>query len=180
MAVELDQELKKRLAALREAEAKERRLRRLKTVERLILLPILAVVGVLFVFLGRVKVVGDSMAPTLHNGQTLLVLKNYRLLAPLKVGDVVVIQPGEGKGRDAELIKRIVFLQDEKGRRPWPAEIATSAGPLPPAALFPRWAGGLAPPGALFVLGDNFDNSTDSRAFGPVFEREILGKVLVR
>ena len=31
-----------------------------------------------------------------------------------------------------------------------------------------------------FVLGDNLENSTDSRHFGPVQKGEIIGKVLLK
>ena len=35
------------------------------------------------------------------------------------------------------------------------------------------------PPNAVIVMGDNFDNSMDSRDFGPITQRvKLLGKVI--
>ena len=35
------------------------------------------------------------------------------------------------------------------------------------------------PPGSVFVVGDSVDASLDSRDFGPVPAREIVGKVVL-
>ena len=35
-------------------------------------------------------------------------------------------------------------------------------------------------PGQLFVMGDNRDNSQDSRVFGPIRESDVVGRAFVR
>lgn len=159
---------------------KPERLRKIQHIERIVLLPILATVGVAFFCLGRVQVVGESMAPTFSDGQKMMVLKAWKLTG-LRVGDVVVIEPTGKRGREAQIIKRIAFIQDELGRRPWPGVLPTSRGPMLSPLLFrPEAIGKPLPPRSLLVLGDNLENSTDSREFGPIFPDEIYGKVLSR
>jgi signal peptidase I len=157
------------------------RLEKIKRIERIILLPILAMAGAAFFILGRVEVVGESMMPTFQDGQRLLVLKSWKQFSPLKVGDVVVIEPAAKKGREAQIIKRIVFLQNAEGTLPWPGMVKTSKGDMLTPTLFPPGAFATPiPPNSILVLGDNIENSTDSREFGPVAISEIYGKILVR
>jgi signal peptidase I len=164
-----------------EVNPKAKKLERLKRIERIILLPILALAAAAFFVLGRVEVVGSSMEPTFHDGQRLIILKSYKQLAPLKVGDVVVIEAADKKGREAQIIKRIAFIQNEQGTLPWPGVLPTSRGPRLSPTLFPPQAFATPiPRKGILVLGDNLDNSTDSREFGPVFPNEVFGKVLSR
>jgi signal peptidase I len=157
------------------------RLEKIKKIERIILIPILLLACAAFFVLGRVEVVGESMMPTFRDGQRLLVLKSWKQFSPLKVGDVVVIEPAARKGREAQIIKRIVFLQNAEGTLPWPGMLKTSKGNMLTPMLFPSGAFATPiPPNSMLVLGDNLENSTDSREFGSVSTSEIYGKILVR
>ena len=160
-------------------ETRQQRLERLKNIERLILLPILLlVVGAYFSF-GRAQVVGVSMHPTLQPGQKVTILKAWKLFSPLREGDVVVIGVRAGKkNRDEDVVKRVVFIQNASGTRPWPEQVTTPAGTLSVATLFRDSTVNLNSPSGIYVLGDNINNSTDSRDFGSVLESEIMGKVL--
>jgi signal peptidase I len=152
---------------------------RLKTIERWILFPILLLAAIAYFTIGRAQVVGMSMAPTLAPGQRLTVLKAFRLFSPLKVGDVVVIATGSGKGRDLEVVKRVVFIQNDSGTAAWPERLTSPVGAYATAECFPENG-----PNAknvrngIYVLGDNINNSLDSREFGAIGEREVIGKVL--
>ncbi len=160
-------------------EDRKNRLDRLKHIERLVLIPLLILaVGAFFCF-GRAQVVGMSMSPTLRPGQRLTILKAWKLFSPLREGDIVVIdvRPGQAN-RDAEVVKRVVFIQNASGTRPWPATITTPAGTFSSGALFADQVINTSEPHGIYVLGDNIENSTDSRAFGAVLESEIIGKVL--
>ena len=157
------------------------RLERLKYIERLILIPLLILaVGAFFSF-GRAQVVGMSMFPTLRPGQRVTILKAWKLFSPLHEGDMVVINPLAGQvNRDQEVVKRIIFIQNDTGTRPWPNTITTPAGTFPSSGIFDGRDINTSAPRGIYVLGDNINNSTDSRDFGAVFPSEILGKVLLR
>lgn len=164
---------------LADPELRATRLERLKHLERLILLPILLLVAGAFFAFGRAVVVGQSMFPTLRSGQRLVILKLWRPLSPLREGDIVVIGPREGRAtRDQEVVKRIVFVQNASGTRPWPSQVTTPTGVYSVALLFRGSTVNLNTPHGIYVLGDNINNSTDSRDFGAVYESEILGKVI--
>ncbi len=164
-----------------EESPKAKKLERAKRIERIILLPILALVAAAFFILGRVEVIGRSMEPNFHDGQRLIVIKTYKQLSPLKVGDVIVIEAANKKGREAQIIKRIAFIQNAQGTLPWPGILPTSRGPQLTPTLFPAEAfSSPIPKKSMLVLGDNLENSTDSREFGPVFPNEVFAKVISR
>jgi signal peptidase I len=122
---------------------------------------------------------GDSMEPTLSHGARVLVLQHH---PALERGDLVVVQNPHQP--EELLVKRIIGLPGEalsaEGGRllvdgrpleePWLPRGAPTAG-LPPARV---------PAGRYYVLGDNRGVSTDSRRFGPVEARLIVGMVVGR
>ena len=81
-------------------------------------------------------------------------------------------------------MKRVIFVQNDKGNAPWPHFVHNSRsaiyGPIPTDYWFPEYVAGTAvvPAGSVMVMGDNTINSMDSRDFGPVSDSEIEGKVL--
>ncbi len=146
---------------------------------------ILAVVLVFCIGL-RTGVIGVAMQPTLQSGQQILVNRLvYRLLAP-KSGDVVVFYPNGNK--DAHYyVKRVVAVPGDT--------LQIKDGFLyvngyqytgydfdkiedPGLADEPLQMG----PDEFFMLGDNVNNSEDSRAdnIGPVSRKDIAGKVWLK
>ena len=137
----------------------------------------------LFSFCVRlVDVVGDSMNPTLVNGDKIIVSNLF--YAP-KPGDIIVFRKDEY--RDEPLVKRviavegqtvnidfergIVYVDGEPIDEPYIAEPTTE--PL-------DFTGEITvDEGCVFVMGDNRNHSTDSRysLIGQVDERCIMGKV---
>ena len=153
---------------------------------------ILAVVTLIFVFAVRlVSVSGASMYPTLYNGD-LLVLESNVLLGDVEAGDIVVMtvpyfenEPivkrviaTEGQTVDIDFEQGIVYVDGEALEEPYINE--------PTYRSFAEQGMGLEYPvtvteGHLFVMGDNRNASDDSRfaPVGLVYEREVLGKVLL-
>ena len=143
-----------------------------------VLVFLLVVLG--FVTTFRLAIVrGDSMESTYHDGQVLLVRRRNRFSGPLHRGDVIVLR----KDRDV-IIKRISRLPGDEltdtnavnmtlnndlsdyYEQPFPA-----AKPDAPLRL-------IVPEGYLVVLGDNRRISEDSRFFGPIPLRDVLGVVI--
>ncbi|MFI7638336.1 signal peptidase I [Nonomuraea sp. NPDC049400] len=121
-----------------------------------------------------VTVEGDSMAPLLRPGDQLVVRRKG--LEQIRAGDIVVLEPPDSRGGPGRsesvglrgrhwVIKRAAALPGE----PVP-EGLTYAPDVPREAIVPA--------GRLFVLGDNAINSIDSRAYGSVPGRDVLGVVI--
>ena len=131
-------------------------------------------------FLVQLYVVdGESMFPTLHHGDRLLVNKmSYRLGEP-KPGDVVVVEDPANPRR--QLIKRVIAVGGET------VEVRNHAvfidgKPLeedfvhPYSVHFRDVKPVQVPEGYVYVMGDNRGGSLDSRALGPVQVSKVEGK----
>ena len=146
----------------------------------LLLLLAAAVLG--FRNLGVVQVVGNSMHPTLRNGERLWFVKGFRWIRPLREGDIVTITGKSGELEGESVIKRIVFRQNTRGDARWPETITIPTGTFARSELFPEGTPNcpLNVPGGIYLLGDNVEGSSDSREYGPVQERDVVGRVVGR
>lgn len=183
-SVNADSDLAARLAALRETENKARAFRRRVWAWRAVLLPLLALTAVAGFNLRTGETVGRSMEPLFVDGQRFLIFKQYRYLLPLRIGDVVVVrrssEQNRARERDSEIVKRVVFIQNETANARLPEVISLSSGRFSFAQAFPFYAQKQerVPANAILVIGDNVNRSSDSRVFGPVFPYELVGKVI--
>ncbi len=147
-----------------------------------------AVIAVFLIFtfvIRPVGVNGDSMNPTLHNGDWVAVSSAKEKFSR---GDIVVVnQPWE---RNVPIIKRViavggdvvnidfktgkVFVNGIEQNEPYIAEKTK----LKYDVIFPV----AVDDGKVFVMGDNRNDSLDSRSgkIGMIDERYILGKALFR
>lgn len=132
----------------------------------------------------RFTVEGDSMQPTLSSRQQLLVARGaYRVRLPAR-GDVVVLRdPGQP---GVHCVKRVVGLPGEHVRMEMGRVFANeslldeqyAAGREKAETPAPRqW---LLDQDEYLVLGDQRQNSRDSRAFGPVRRGDLVGRVWLR
>jgi signal peptidase I len=132
----------------------------------------------------RVVVQGRSMEPTYENGQTVLVWKLFPRRS-LKPGDVIVFREGSD-----DLIKRVAFITAPGDTQLPPVgfpksftnpEGVTVSGRSFGWYFFKASVGILPPPprgSNIYVMGDNFPVSDDSRHFGPINPTQILGRVV--
>ena len=139
---------------------------------------------ILFVFFFRlVDVVGDSMNPTLENADKMVVSD---LFYKPKQGDIVIFRKDEYK-REA-LVKRVIATEGQtveidfnKGRVYVDGVLLDEPYIAEPTRNQIDFTGiQVVPEGCVFVMGDNRNESADSRdsRIGMVDERLIIGKVL--
>ncbi len=145
-----------------------------------------AVILVFFTFIARLTVVeGGSMENTLYGGDKLIVSD---LFYTPERGDVVIIQSPTVNGGEA-IVKRViavggdtvairadgVYVNGEKLN-----ETDGSLGYTVENVSYSPKGTQTVKDGYIFVLGDHRSISYDSRAFGQVDERAVIGKVLLR
>jgi signal peptidase I len=132
----------------------------------------------------------ESMEPTLHKGDRVLVNKLSYQLHDIHRGDVIVFErpPGEPAGNEniKDLIKRVIGLPGDtietidgtvrvngrQLREPYIAKGARSDRPVGITRM-------VVPKHHYFVMGDNREHSGDSRLFGPIDEGLVVGRAFV-
>jgi signal peptidase I len=132
-----------------------------------------------FIF-APIVVDGESMQPTLQNGDRMIVSKiNYTIGEPDRF-DIVVFQATEEK----DFIKRIIGLPGDKieykDSTLYVNDKAIKEPYLPEE--FKQLTGEFSivvPEDKLFVLGDNRGNSQDSRIIGPISLDKVIGEAKI-
>lgn len=153
-------------------------------------LPLLIITAVVVAWLIKTVLVqpffipSSSMEPTLMPGDRVLVSKfTYRFRSPEPKDVIVFIAPDSQSSVEQDFIKRVVattgmsvqvdngqLLVDGKASKEkytHPDSPTSNFGPL------------TVPKAKVFVMGDNRPNSKDSRFFGPVDKKKILGKAFM-
>lgn len=173
----------------------------ISTLGILLAAPILAILLTIFVFQSY-EVDGPSMETTLQDNDRLIVNKIGKTWSNISAGDyipdrysIVVFHSHTAlniNGDNKQLIKRVIgvpgdrvvvnggivriynsehpdgFLPDEQG--PEKTAITTTEGNIDETIN----------EGEVFVMGDNRENSLDSRSFGPIKSEDIVGELAFR
>lgn len=147
---------------------------------------VLAAVLVFTFAVRLMRVDGESMRETLQNGDSLLVV-NSTYCGTYRQGDIVIVRtPGFNDGRP--IVKRVIATAGQQvdidfaagcvyvnGQKQEEAYIREPTH-LQEGTAFPL----TVPEGCVFVMGDNRNDSDDSRdsALGPVDTRYIIGRAV--
>lgn len=137
-------------------------------------------------------IAGNSMVPTLEEGNVVLVSKFSYHFSKIKRNDIVTLKVN-GKsyvkrviglpGEDIKYLKNVLYINDEPFTEEFlGAEIETSGFTLEDVCKEDECPDGVIPEDKYLVLGDNRPESEDSRTktFGLVSKDQIKGKVFFR
>ena len=143
-------------------------------------LGLIAVIMLLFhILIGISTIQGNSMYPTLHDGDKVLYDRRY---TDYKTGDVVAMNRPDGE----EFVKRVVavagdtvniqggklYVNGEEQKLDGP--IGKTEAAAEGTVTYPLEVG----ENQVFVLGDNREVSSDSRVFGLVDIDDLKGKII--
>ena len=141
------------------------------------------------------SVEGDSMFPTLKDGDKLIINKIGYQLTEIEQGDVVVFHAND----QDDYVKRIIatpgdtfkyeddqlFVNDQKVSEPYLETLKSNVGGRVTENIEMKNIDGVEgqskiPEDHYLVLGDNRINSKDSRHFGLIERDQIVGEVSLR
>lgn len=131
--------------------------------------------------LGNFQIQQRSMEPTLYENERVLINRVVYYFRPPERGDIVILE--DPLGSRSDFVKRIValpgdILEIRNGKTYVNSKLLSE--PYVANDMDNENVGPIKIPSSqFFVMGDNRPKSSDSRRFGPVFRRNILGKVFI-
>ena len=148
---------------------------------KVIVITLIVTYGVLY-FVQISKVYGTSMLPTYHEGNIVLVDKVFYKHSEPKRNDIVVVDYKDANMKETFIIKRVVGIGGDH------IEIKDNELYLNGELLEEDYINGAminsedmlvdVPEGKVFVMGDNRNNSLDSRKLGYFdFDEDVIGRV---
>ena len=148
---------------------------------KVIVITLIVTYGVLY-FVQISKVYGTSMLPTYNEGNIVLVDKVFYKHSEPKRNDIVVVDYKDANMKETFIIKRVVGIGGDH------IEIKDNELYLNGELLEEDYINGAminsedmlvdVPEGKVFVMGDNRNNSLDSRKLGYFdFDEDVIGRV---
>lgn len=156
-----------------------------------VLTVIVAVAATIFIrtfILQAFSIPSESMQPTLEIGDRVAVNKLTKRIGGVNRGDVVVFaNPEAGQtGEDDHLVKRVIGVGGDRivlaegsvirnGERIVEPYVTGPSFPLDPDRECSEVTPCVVPEGSLWVMGDNREESADSRVIGPIPAESVVG-----
>lgn len=134
-------------------------------------------------------VTGDSMRPNFHDGDYLIIDEmTYRFFHEPSRGEVVVLRFPNDPSQF--FIKRLIGLPEDRVviedgsvtvfNKDYPNGFLLKENYLPKNGVTVGRVDAKLGPDQYFVLGDNRSSSSDSRVWGPLQRKDIVGRVYLR
>lgn len=151
----------------------------IEILESVVIAVVLAALIRIFIF-SPFYIPSGSMEPTLQIGDRIIVSKlNYYFEEPSR-GDIMVFRFPLDPSRD--FVKRVIACGGEtvavRNSQLYINGKPVDEDYLPGDLQFPDFGPVKVPEGSYFVMGDNRNNSDDSRRWGPVPQEYIVGKAI--
>jgi signal peptidase I len=143
---------------------------------------IVAIFTTTFIFqVARVE--GNAMAPTIENQNRLIVNKLAYHTGEPHVGDIVMLY--YPLNPDKTFVKRVIAEEGDRVRivdgRVYRNDVRMDDAFVPAAfRSHDDWGPQVVPEGYYFVMGDHRNNSSDSRHWGFVPKKYIIGRIALR
>jgi signal peptidase I len=147
---------------------------------------LIAVYALLEMAVPRSVVISISMQPNLVEGQRLLISRVSYMFSKPRRGDIVVFEPNDFTPDEDRLIKRLIGLPGEKIEFRNQFVYINKTKLIEPylnepcqMAYCPDQSWNLGAD-EYFFMGDNRNHSRDSRSFGAIKRKQIVGRAVIR
>ncbi len=132
-------------------------------------------------FIGIIRINNFSMTPSISPGEYFLYEQKDRFISNYRIGDVVIIKTSHS---DQWTIKRVIAIENDLVQIVGPS-ILVNGKPILIREVhvesenqkIQEWKIGVS---EIFVLGDNFKDSIDSRIYGPININLVKGRAWLR
>jgi signal peptidase I len=136
----------------------------------------LIMIVVINLLTARIRVDGFSMEPSFHNDEYIIVSKLAYKLGDISRGDVIVFR--FPRNPEEDYIKRVIGLPGDHVVIQDGVVYVNNVALVEPYIAAPpiREVDEFVPEGNLYVMGDNRNDSSDSRTWGPLPIENVIGK----